>query len=129
MNLSITMGRFTKDAEITLINTQKGQLKKASFTLAVPRKYTKDKSDFLRYQALGNTAEFIEKYFKKGMKALVTGRYVRDSWQDGAEWKESNYILVDEIDFAEKKQEETNEGYSEYTFEPSYNINREDLPF
>lgn len=133
MNLSITMGHFTKDPEISIINTQKGQMKKASFTLGVPRRFSKDKSDFIRYQALGTTADFIEKYFKKGSKALVTGRYTRDQWQEGNEWHESNYIIVDTIEFAEsKKQESTaevNEEYDYNDYTPTFNVNRDDLPF
>ena len=108
-------------------------MKKASFTLGVPRRFSKDKSDFIRYQALGTTADFIEKYFKKGSKALVTGRYTRDQWQEGNEWHESNYIIVDTIEFAEsKKQESTaevNEEYDYNDYTPTFNVNRDDLPF
>lgn len=61
-------GRPTRDPEIRY--TEGAQpMAVARYTLAVDRKYKKEggqQADFLSIVAFGKTAEFVEKYIKKG---------------------------------------------------------------
>ena len=96
----------------------------ARFSLAVDRRFAKKDSnqqtaDFPNCIAFGKTAEFIEKYFRKGMRAAVCGRIQTGSYKN----KDGNIVyttdvVVDEIDFCESKQQnnatQTNTGASPY---------------
>ena len=66
-------GRPTRDPEIRY--TEGAQpMAVARYTLAVDRKYKKEggqQADFLSIVAFGKTAEFVEKYIKKGIKVIV----------------------------------------------------------
>lgn len=79
MNKVIESGRLTKDAEITY--TQGNNMAVARFTLAVDRRFKQEgqpTADFIRCIAFGKTAEFFERFGRKGTKFLVEGR-----WQTG----------------------------------------------
>ena len=84
MNKVILTGRFTRDPEIKYTNDGTSI---ARFSIAVNRRFVKEgsdqKADFLNCIAFGKSAEFIEKYFSKGMKAAMGRRYTRQtlSWR------------------------------------------------
>lgn len=59
------MGRLTADPELK--QTQ-GGISVCSFTLAIDRPKTRDKTDFINFVPAA-TAEFICKYFRKGIKS------------------------------------------------------------
>ena len=110
MNKVILSGRLARDPEVRY--TQGSQsMAVARFTLAVDRRFAKkDKdqqtADFINCTAFRNTAEFIEKYFRKGMKAVVFGRIQTGSYKN----KEGNTVhttdvVVEEIEFGESKQQ------------------------
>ena len=70
MNHWAGMGRLTRDPEI--INTSENTV--AKYCLAVDR-MSKDKAtDFIPCICFDKTADFAEKYLKKGMKVAVEGR-------------------------------------------------------
>lgn len=66
-------GRPTKDPEIRY--TEGAQPTAiARYTLAVDRRYKKEggqQADFLSIVAFGKTAEFVERYIRKGIKIIV----------------------------------------------------------
>lgn len=104
MNVWTGTGRLTKDAVIRAAQ----ETTVARFTLAVNRKYKKDgeNADFISCVAFGKTAEFIEKYTKKGMKVEIVGRIQTGSYEkDGAKVYTTD-IIVETIDFAESKKAE-----------------------
>lgn len=104
MNVWTGTGRLTKDAVIRTAQ----ETTVARFTLAVNRKYKKDgeNADFISCVAFGKTAEFIEKYTKKGMKVEIVGRIQTGSYEkDGAKVYTTD-IIVETIDFAESKKAE-----------------------
>lgn len=105
MNLVIQMGRFTKDPEIRY--TQDGKVI-ARGNFAVNRRFKQDgqpDADFFTVVAFGKTADFISKYFKQGMKALVTGELRNNNYTDKDGVKHyNNEILVNNIEFAESKK-------------------------
>lgn len=106
MNQIILMGRFCKNPEIVY---QDNGTCRASFSLAVDRLRREEGTDFFRCVAFGKTAEFIEKYFSKGNKALVTGRMRIDSYENNNGVKVPTHsVFVNQIEFCEsKKTEET----------------------
>ena len=66
-NVALT-GRFARDPDIRYTD---GGSTIARFTLACDRRFKQENgpaADFISCVAFGKTAEFIEKYFQKGMK-------------------------------------------------------------
>jgi len=105
MNLVIQMGRFTKDPDIRY--TQDGKVI-ARGNLAVNRRFKQDgqpDADFFTVVAFGKTADFISKYFKQGMKAVITGELRNNNYTDKDGVKHyNNEILINNIEFAESKR-------------------------
>ena len=100
MNKVILMGRLTREPEMF------GQKSKvARFCLAVDRSYGEDETDFFNCVSFGKQAEFVEKYLKKGIKVLVTGRLQNNTYEDKQGNKvTSTQIITEEIEFAESKK-------------------------
>lgn len=123
INKVILMGRITRDVEIRHTNTGRAV---CNFTVAVDNGYGQNRqTDFINCVAWNNQAEFMEKYFKKGMMIIVSGRISTRSWegQDG----KRNYateVVANEVNFGEtKRAREENSGYSENNYaapSPSY---------
>lgn len=101
MNKVILIGRLTADPDITT-NTE--GMTFSRFTLAVDR-IKKDEADFITCKGFGKTAEFIGKYYKKGMKVAVVGR-----WQTGSYTKNTgdkvytNDCIIEQTEFCESKK-------------------------
>lgn len=106
MNKVILMGRLTRDAEIR--SSQGGNPTTiARYTLAVDRRFKRDgdqTADFINCIAFGKSAEFAEKYFRKGIKVIVTGRIQTGSYtnKDGNKVYTTD-VVVEEQEFAESK--------------------------
>lgn len=76
MNKVILMGRLTRDPDIRC-STGERDMTIARYTLAVDRRYKRDGeagADFISCVAFGRSAEFAEKYFRQGLKVVITGR-------------------------------------------------------
>ena len=104
MNRVILMGRLTKEPEMRGEDTNLV----ARYTLAVDRKYKRDDSDnvdFIPCIAFGKGAEFAEKYLKKGIKVVVSGRIQTGSYtnKDGQKIYTTD-VIVEEQEFAESKK-------------------------
>lgn len=105
MNKVILTGRFTRDPEVRYTNDGTSI---ARFSIAVNRRFVKEgsdqKTDFLNCVAFGRPAEFIEKYFTKGMKVDLSGRIQTGSYtnKDGVKVYKTD-IVVEEIEFGESK--------------------------
>lgn len=100
----IGSGRLTADPEIRY--TQNNTCI-ARFSLAVSRRFKREgdpEADFHRCVAFGKTAQFIERYIRKGMKIEICGRLENESWEnrDGVKVTSAN-IVIEECDFAESK--------------------------
>lgn len=82
MNKTILMGRLTKDPEVKYLQDENSTAM-ARYTLAVDRRYRKEgkaETDFISCVTFGKNAEFAEKYLKKGLKILVSGRIQTGSY-------------------------------------------------
>lgn len=104
MNSVALTGRFTRDPDVRYTD---GGLSIARFTVAVDRRYKQEDgptADFIRCVAFGKTAEFIEKYFSRGMKIEVNGRIQTGSYknQDG-DTVYTTEVVVENCGFAESK--------------------------
>lgn len=101
MNVWNGIGRLTKDPD-TRYTTD--NMAVARFTVAVDR-YGKDAgADFINCVAFKNTAEFIDKYFRKGMKIGITGHIQTGKYgnKDGKTVYTTD-VVVDRAEFVEKK--------------------------
>lgn len=107
LNKVILMGRLARDPEL---KSTPNSVAVADFTLAVDRGYakagTERETDFLDCVAWRGTAEFVSRYFKKGMQVAVTGRIQTRKWKDQQDQKRvSVEIVVDEAFFADSKRD------------------------
>lgn len=104
MNSVNLTGRFTRDPEVKY--TESG-MSIARFTLAVDRRYKQEdgpQADFVSCVAFRKTAEFIEKYFAKGMKMELSGRIQTGSYvnKDGVTVYTTD-VVAEAVGFAESK--------------------------
>lgn len=106
MNKAILMGRLTRDPEVRYTPGE-NSLAIARYTLAVDRKIRKDgdaTADFINCVVFGRSAEFAEKYFRKGLKITIEGRIQTGSYtnRDGQKVYTTE-VVVEEQEFAESK--------------------------
>ncbi len=102
MNKAILMGRLTKDPDVK--DTKSGT-RMARYTLAVDR--FKDGADFISCVAFGKSAEFADKYLKKGTKIAVTGRIQTGSYENREGQKVyTTDVIVETHEFVEPKNKE-----------------------
>ena len=107
MNKVIIIGRFTRDPEIKY-TTGENATATARFSLAVNRRFKNKEgnydADFINCVAFGKTAEFIEKYFSKGMAIGITGRIQTGSYTNKEGQKVyTTDVVVEETEFVESK--------------------------
>lgn len=117
LNKAILMGRLTADPELR--HTQ-SNIPVTSFTLAVDRTFGQDKqTDFLDIVAWRNTAEFVSKWFSKGMLVAVSGRMQTRIWEDKQGNKRKTVeVVADEVFFAEGKRGQEDEGSGAFVLVP-----------
>ena len=106
MNRVSLIGRLTNDPEVRYSQNE-NPTAVAKFTLAVDRRFKKDgeqNADFIRCISFGKTAEFAEKYFRKGTKIAVSGRIQTGSYtnKDGQKVFTTD-VVIEEQEFAESK--------------------------
>ena len=106
MNKVILMGRLTRDPEVRYSAGESGTAI-ARYTLAVDRRFKRDgeaTADFISCVSFGRTAEFAEKYFRQGLKIIVSGRIQTGSYtnRDGQKVYTTE-VVVEEQEFAEGK--------------------------
>lgn len=114
MNKIIIKGRLTADPEPKKTNSD---ISVCTFSVAVNRRFQKDKADFINCEAWRATADFISKYFKKGQEILLTGELHIDSYEKNGIKRTSAKISVDEVEFCGSKSENLNSEKNEETFE------------
>ena len=106
MNKAILMGRLTRDPEVRYTPGE-NSFAIARYTLAVDRKIRKDgdaTADFINCVVFGRSAEFVEKYFRKGLKITIEGRIQTGSYtnRDGQKVYTTE-VVVEDQEFAESK--------------------------
>ena len=137
MNKVIIIGRFTRDPEIKY-STGENATATARFSLAVNRRFKNKEgnydADFINCVAFGKTAEFIEKYFTKGMAIGITGHIQTGSYTNKEGQKVyTTDVVVEETEFVESKNKGTsdnvpnNNANSNSDFEEV--ISEDEMPF
>lgn len=106
MNKTVLMGRLTADPQVRYSQGDNATAV-ARYTLAVNRKFKKDgepTADFISCVVFGRSAEFTEKYFRKGMQVAISGRIQTGSYtnKDGQKVYTTD-VVVEEQEFAESK--------------------------
>lgn len=153
LNKALLQGRFTADPELR--STQSG-VSVTTFALAVNRDFKKEgqpDADFINCTAWRSTAEFVCKYFQKGMQAVVDGSIQTRSYTDKDGNKRTAFeVVVDNIYFADSKKEDRpaptsaqgqtqsytfpenfepqQQGFSQNQYKPTWeDVDTDDLPF
>ena len=108
MNKVILVGRLTRDPDVRYSQSD-SSMAVARYTLAVDRRRSSNSqdgqnADFIGCVAFGRTAEFAEKYLRKGTKIAVTGRIQTGSYtnKDGQKVYTTD-VVVEEHEFVESK--------------------------
>ena len=114
MNKVILMGRLTRDPEVRYSQGENA-MAVARYTLAVDRRGRREENgqntDFINCVAFGRNGEFAEKYLRKGVRILISGRIQTGSYtnRDGQKVYTTD-IVVEEQEFTESKGAESNQG-------------------
>lgn len=109
MNRVILMGRLTRDPEVRYSQGER-TMTIAKYTLAVDRRSRRSQgdneqtADFINCVAFDRAGEFAEKYFRQGMRVLISGRIQTGSYinKDGIKVYTTD-IIVDDQEFADSK--------------------------
>lgn len=141
INNFVGTGRTTKDIDLRYSSTGTAI---ANFTLAITRRFDKDKTDFLRCVAFKKTAELIAQYVKKGHQIGIEGSVQTGSYENGeGRTIYTTEIIVNNVQFLESKggsqsnsnQQQNNQQSEHNQSNPFKNegepldINDSDLPF
>ena len=114
LNHITIMGRLTRDPELR--TTQAG-VSVTSFTVAVDRDFGgrdggERQTDFIDCSAWRSTAEFVNKYFRKGSMVVVSGRLQSRKWQDRDGNNRTSWeINVDNVYFGESRRDSSDGNY------------------
>lgn len=118
MNKAILIGRLTRDP-VVKYSQGESSTAVARYTLAVDRRFKRanenQDADFIGCVSFGKTAEFVEKYFRQGMKMVAVGRIQTGSYTNNEGQKVyTTDVVVDEVEFAESKASNPNAGNNDY---------------
>ena len=109
MNRVILMGRLTRDPEVRYSQGERS-MAVAKYTLAIDRRGRRNQegneqtADFINCTAFDRTGEFAEKYFRQGMRVLVSGRIQTGSYTNKDGVKVYTFdVIVDDQEFADSK--------------------------
>lgn len=136
MNSVDISGRMTREPEIRYATAN--NMAVAKFNVAVNRPFKRDgqaNADFINCVAFGKTAEFIEKYGRKGVKFEIHGRWQTGSYKNkDGQTVYTNDCLVEQIEFSESKSSNSGGNDSPSTQENDGFMNipdgiDEELPF
>lgn len=109
MNSTQLIGRVCREIEVRYSQNGNDSTAIARFTVAVDRRFKKeggDTADFISCVAFGRTAEFLEKYFKKGMRIALNGRIQTGSYtnKDGVRVYTTD-VIAENVEFCESKKD------------------------
>ena len=131
MNKVILLGRLTADPELRY--TTGTNIPVCRFRLAVERPFQKSgeerQADFFSIVAWRNTAEFINKYFRKGVRVLVEGNLRNNVYEDNQGVRHySVEVQAERVYFADSKRDEANgSGSSQPTYGTQNDISNSEL--
>ena len=110
MNKVILMGRLTRDPEVRYGGANNTAV--ARFSIAVDRRFKRDgeaTAAFINCVAFGRQAEHVERYYRQGLKVVVSGRIQTGSYTNREGQKVyTTEVVVEEQEFAESKSASDN---------------------
>lgn len=133
MNRVVLAGRLTADPDIRHTGGAE-DLAVARYRLAVDRRVARNNgeqtADFINCVAFGKRAEFAEKYLRKGIKIMISGRIQTGSYKD----KEGRTVyttdvVVEEHEFCESKGAQVEAQPDNGFMTPPDDADLEGLPF
>lgn len=109
MNKIVLVGRMVRDNKVSGENEHKVLRN----TVAVQRQYKNKEgnydTDFVPISAFGKTADFIEKFFKKGDVIAITGRFTSGEYEKDGNKIYTQDITVESVEFVPgTKKDESN---------------------
>ena len=137
MNKVILTGRLTRDPELRYTANNKAV---CDLTIATNRPVVRDGervADFINCRVWGKTAENLTKYQNKGNLIAVIGRMQVDRYEDKeGNTRYSNYVLVEDLEYLERKKENNQEEVKEIEnfsttteVQQQFDYTEEELPF
>lgn len=129
MNIQAFTGRIANDLTLnTVVGRENGRA--TSFSVAVRRPHSKDRTDFLRVVAYDKPAEFICKYFKKGDPIAITG-YARVRQYETASGEKRTVCetVCETADFCGGSKSENKTNETDAGNESFLDVEDENLPF
>lgn len=119
MNKVILMGRLTRNPDVRYSQGERS-IAVARYNLAVDRRGRRSQdsneqtADFINCVAFDKAGEFAEKYFRQGMRVLISGRIQTGSYtnKDGIKVYTTD-IVVEDQEFADSKGAAAEDGYKQ----------------
>lgn len=114
MNKVILMGRLTRDPEVRYSQGERS-MAIAKYTLAIDRRKTQQNSDpgadFINCVAFDRAGEFAEKYFRQGLRVLISGHLQIGSYtnKDGQKVYTTD-VIVESQEFADSRRDGSGAG-------------------
>lgn len=137
MNKVILMGRLTRDPEVRYSQGERS-MAIAKYTLAIDRRKTQQNSDpgadFINCVAFDRAGEFAEKYFRQGLRVLISGHLQTGSYtnKDGQKVYTTD-VIVESQEFADSRRDGSGAGSrgskDDDFMNISDNVEDEGLPF
>lgn len=104
VNKLIYQGRMVADIELKRTTSDVAY---AEFTIAWSERYKEIETKcVMRCKAWRKTAEFLNKYFKKGQEVVIEGKMITEQWQKDGENKSRTICQVDNVNFCGPKQKD-----------------------
>lgn len=111
MNCVQLTGRLTRDPDVRYSD---GGISIARFSLACDRRFKTEggpTADFINCVAFRKTAEFVEKYFYKGMKMNLVGRIQTGSYTNQERQRVyTTDVVAEQVEFGESKSASQSSG-------------------
>ncbi|RJW85222.1 single-stranded DNA-binding protein [Clostridiales bacterium AF36-10] len=137
MNKVILMGRLARDPEVRYSQGERS-MAIARYTLAIDRRKTQQNSDpgadFINCVAFDRAGEFAEKYFRQGLRVLISGHLQTGSYtnKDGQKVYTTD-VIVESQEFADSRRDGSGAGSrgskDDDFMNISDNVEDEGLPF
>ena len=114
MNKVILMGRLTRDPEVRYSQGERS-MAIAKYTLAIDRRKTQQNSDpgadFINCVAFDRAGEFAEKYFRQGLRVLISGHLQNGNYtnKDGQKVYTTD-VIVESQEFADGRRDGSGAG-------------------
>ena len=109
LNSVILMGRLTKSPEL---KKTPSDISVCSFTIAVERRFDKEKTDFINIVTWRQTAEFVAKYFTKGQMIAVMGEIQNREYEKDGQKRTITEVVASQVSFCGDKTESKAESKS-----------------